>query len=102
MPAAAPVKAAAADSEAAAKGGDVDLNEVNNLNQGWVLTPKKASPSHTATAAAGNQAAGTGDGGGLPVTGSNTTLLAAAGIILLATGVGLFLFTRRRRTSFTA
>jgi LPXTG-motif cell wall-anchored protein len=100
MPGAAPIKATpAGDDDAAAKGKDVDFNGVNNMTQGWVLTPKKA----TATATSGNQAAGAGaDGGGLPVTGSNAILSAGAGLVLLAAGAGAFLFTRRRRTSFTA
>jgi LPXTG-motif cell wall-anchored protein len=106
MPGAAPVEATpAGDDEAAANDKDADLNGVNNMAQGWVLTPKKAPPSHAATAASGNQAAGAGagaDGGGLPVTGSNAMLLGGAGLVLLAAGAGAFLFTRRRRSSFTA
>ena len=50
-------------------------------------------------ATGGNQAA---SGGGLAVTGSNAALVAGAGVLLLAIGVGVFFFTRRRRTSFTA
>jgi LPXTG-motif cell wall-anchored protein len=95
----APVKNAA-ELRADAKTTDVDF--ADDLVFGYVLTPGKPRPStsasHPATAGHGN---GTG-GGGLPITGANTTLAAGAGGLLLLVGAALFLFTRRRRTSFTA
>jgi LPXTG-motif cell wall-anchored protein len=43
-----------------------------------------------------------GAGGGLPVTGASTGLVAGAALALLALGGGLFLVARRRRITFTA
>ncbi|NYH45430.1 LPXTG-motif cell wall-anchored protein [Micromonospora jinlongensis] len=43
-----------------------------------------------------------GEGGGLPLTGTNTTLIAGGAVVLLAAGAGLFLVARRRRLRFTA
>ncbi|GAB3955604.1 LPXTG cell wall anchor domain-containing protein [Micromonospora vulcania] len=43
-----------------------------------------------------------GEGGGLPLTGSNTTTIAGGAVLLLAVGAGLFLIARRRRLRFTA
>lgn len=42
---------------------------------------------------------GSGSGGGLPVTGTKTGLIAASGIALLAVGVGLRILARRRRVA---
>ncbi|MEU5905005.1 LPXTG cell wall anchor domain-containing protein [Micromonospora sp. NPDC047527] len=42
-----------------------------------------------------------GEGGGLPLTGTNTTLIAGGAIVLLAAGAGLFVMARRRRLRFT-
>ncbi|MET8353326.1 MULTISPECIES: LPXTG cell wall anchor domain-containing protein [unclassified Micromonospora] len=42
-----------------------------------------------------------GEGGGLPLTGTNTTLIAGGAVVLLAAGAGLFLVARRRRLRFT-
>lgn len=43
-----------------------------------------------------------GEGGGLPLTGSNTGLVAGAAGLLLAAGGALFLLARRRKVNFTA
>jgi LPXTG-motif cell wall-anchored protein len=43
-----------------------------------------------------------GAGGGLPVTGASTGIVAGAALALLAVGGGLFLVARRRRITFTA
>ncbi|MBM2620921.1 LPXTG cell wall anchor domain-containing protein [Actinoplanes sp. LDG1-06] len=48
------------------------------------------------TAAAAGGGAG-GGGGGLPITGSNTTLVAVIGLALLLAGAAAMAFTRRRR-----
>ncbi|MEV6844122.1 hypothetical protein [Actinoplanes sp. NPDC051411] len=125
-PANAELKADAADAADAAgtKNEDVDLNGVNDLAQGWVKTPvessRPASGPASPTAVGGNAGTAGGNagtaggnagttggnpaasGGGLAVTGSNAALVAGAGVLLLAIGVGVFFFTRRRRTSFTA
>ena len=45
-------------------------------------------------------ASGGGSGGGLPITGSNTTVIAGAGGAVVVLGVGLALLFRRRRTAF--
>jgi hypothetical protein len=42
-----------------------------------------------------------GEGGGLPVTGMSTGLLALGALVLLAIGGGLYLAARRRRVTFT-
>lgn len=42
------------------------------------------------------------DGGGLPLTGASTGLLAGGAVALLAAGGGLFLVARRRRARFVA
>jgi LPXTG-motif cell wall-anchored protein len=51
-------------------------------------------------AAAGGGSGGTGGGTGLPVTGSDTALLAGAGLVLVALGALGFVVGRRRRTRF--
>src|SRR6185312_8709415 len=43
-----------------------------------------------------------GDGGGLPLTGANTGLLAGAALVLVSGGGGLFFMARRRRVRFAA
>ncbi|MBQ0900675.1 cell wall anchor protein [Micromonospora sp. U21] len=45
---------------------------------------------------------GEGEGGGLPLTGANTTMIAGGAVVLLAAGAGLFMMARRRRLRFTA
>ncbi|MCW2639303.1 MAG: hypothetical protein JWP76_1609 [Dactylosporangium sp.] len=63
----------------------------------------KACPTPTATAtptAAATPSTG-GQAGGLPVTGSNTGILAGGAVLLVAVGAGLFLVGHRRR-KFTA
>jgi LPXTG-motif cell wall-anchored protein len=49
-----------------------------------------------------NPAGGAGGGGGLPVTGTVTASLVAAGVLLLAGGVAGFVIARRRRVRFVA
>jgi len=56
----------------------------------------------TAPATATTTPPATGAGGGLPVTGANGALIGGAGLALLVLGGLAFLFTRRRRTSFTS
>ncbi|MFF4877233.1 LPXTG cell wall anchor domain-containing protein [Micromonospora sp. NPDC000668] len=50
----------------------------------------------------GNGGGDNGDGGGLPVTGESTGLIAGIGALLLAAGVGGYLVAKRRRTRFVA
>ncbi|MCG5467723.1 LPXTG cell wall anchor domain-containing protein [Micromonospora sp. LAH09] len=50
----------------------------------------------------GNGGGDNGDGGGLPVTGQSTGLIAGLGALLLAAGVGGYLVAKRRRTRFVA
>ncbi|MEV6303679.1 LPXTG cell wall anchor domain-containing protein [Actinoplanes sp. NPDC051861] len=63
-----------------------------------------ATPSATSTssAPAATPTSDGGDGGGLPVTGSSTGLVAGIGAALLAVGAVGFVLARRRRTRFTA
>ncbi|MFC4071460.1 DUF7507 domain-containing protein [Actinoplanes subglobosus] len=75
-----------------------------------------AAPSATVSASAGASASASaaapspsassdapgGEGGGLPITGSNGTLIAGAGIGLLIAGGVIFLVARQRRTRFTS
>ena len=66
-----------------------DLNKSNDVAK-IVVNP-----------AAGRRGTG-GQGGGLPITGPQTALYAAAGLVLVVAGVGGVLFARRRRTRFQA
>lgn len=59
------------------------------------------TPGETVTPVTG-QGGGGGEGGGLPVTGSDVTIAAGLGVMLLAAGAGAFVTARRRRTRFTA
>lgn len=45
---------------------------------------------------------GGGGGGGLPITGTTTVLIAIAGVVVLAGGIGLYLFSRKRRVTFSS
>ncbi|MEQ4300743.1 LPXTG cell wall anchor domain-containing protein [Plantactinospora sp. B6F1] len=49
-----------------------------------------------------NPTDGAGGGGGLPVTGASTGIVAGAGVLLLVAGVFGFVLARRRRTRFLA
>lgn len=67
-------------------------------------SPTKATGSPTATASSSAPAAGTAgsDGGGLPLTGNKSAVVAGLGAVLLVGGAGVFLLTRRRRAKFVA
>ncbi|MFI5897639.1 hypothetical protein ACIA5D_46885 [Actinoplanes sp. NPDC051513] len=73
-----------------------DLNKGNDVAK--IVVNPVAAPGN------GNGGAGEGDtggeGGGLPITGPQTALFGAAGLILVVAGVGGVLFARRRRTRF--
>ncbi|MFC7530508.1 LPXTG cell wall anchor domain-containing protein [Actinoplanes sp. GCM10030250] len=60
------------------------------------------SPSGTAGAEAPTAAPGGEGGGGLPVTGANTTMIAGGGVALVLLGALGFLVARRRRARFEA
>lgn len=66
--------------------------------------PTSSAPAGapTASPAAPGQGGTGGDGGGLPVTGSNTATVAGAGVALLLLGGAGYLVARRRRTRFVA
>jgi hypothetical protein len=59
------------------------------------------SPTASATVPASASAPAGGQAGGLPVTGSNTGILAGGAVVLVAVGAGLFMVGQRRR-KFTA
>jgi hypothetical protein len=61
----------------------------------------KACPTPAPTASATAPASAGGQAGGLPVTGSNTGMLAGGAAVLVAVGAGLFVVGQRRR-KFTA
>ncbi|WP_410810482.1 LPXTG cell wall anchor domain-containing protein [Micromonospora sp. 067-2] len=64
---------------------------------------KDLNPANDTAKILVNAAGGQGGGdGGLPVTGASTGLIAGIGALLLATGVGGYLVTKRRRTRFVA
>jgi LPXTG-motif cell wall-anchored protein len=79
---------------------DPDVNEGDITGATPCPTP---TPTATATPTATTPAGGTAGGGtgALPVTGSNTGILAGVAVVLLALGGGLFMAGRRRRR-FTA
>jgi LPXTG-motif cell wall-anchored protein len=61
------------------------------------------SPSPSASVpASGVAGASSSASGALPVTGSNTVVIAGTALVLLAAGGGLFFVARRRRIKFTA
>jgi LPXTG-motif cell wall-anchored protein len=67
-------------------------------------SPTEASPvpspsQSTAAPVSSSPATGTGGGGSLPVTGNSLTAIVGVAVALLAGGVVLFVFARRRRTS---
>ncbi|MEV4702118.1 carboxypeptidase regulatory-like domain-containing protein [Actinoplanes sp. NPDC049316] len=66
-------------------------------------SPGGGQPSPSASGATPGAGAGGGeDDGGLPVTGSNMTVAALAGVGLLVAGAAAFLLARQRRTRFTS
>lgn len=69
-----------------------DINKANNTAK-IVLNPAGGST--------GGEGGGTG-GGGLPITGPRSAVFGGAGVVLVAAGLGGFLFARRRRTRFEA
>ncbi|SCG62205.1 LPXTG-motif cell wall anchor domain-containing protein [Micromonospora halophytica] len=58
-----------------------------------------ADPSPSVTTPGASGPPGASDQ--LPITGAQTTLISIAGLVLLGTGVALFVMTRRRRVSFS-
>ncbi|MCI4064615.1 LPXTG cell wall anchor domain-containing protein [Micromonospora sp. R77] len=64
--------------------------------------PTSTAPAGTPGGSPAAPGAGGGDGGGLPVTGSNTVGAVAAGVALLLLGGVGYLVARRRRTRFVA
>ncbi|MGA5299358.1 carboxypeptidase-like regulatory domain-containing protein [Nucisporomicrobium flavum] len=60
-----------------------------------------ATAGPSASAPAPGTGSGGGDDGGLPVTGSATTVVAVTGVGLLMAGAAAFLLARQRRTRFT-
>jgi LPXTG-motif cell wall-anchored protein len=74
-----------------------------SVSSGSTSAPATTASTASASgpAGAGGQGGGTG-GGGLPLTGSNTAVVAGAGALLLVGGAAAFLLTRRRRDKFTA
>ncbi|MEU7753159.1 LPXTG cell wall anchor domain-containing protein [Micromonospora sp. NPDC049171] len=70
-------------------------------------TAKIVVNAATGNGTGGNGNGGTGggdsgDGGGLPITGQSTGLIAGLGALLLVAGVGGYLVAKRRRTRFVA
>jgi hypothetical protein len=74
---------------------DPEVNEGDITGKACPTPTATATPTAAATPSTGGQA------GGLPVTGSNTGILAGGAVLLVAVGAGLFLVGHRRR-KFTA
>ncbi|MFG2165176.1 LPXTG cell wall anchor domain-containing protein [Micromonospora chersina] len=73
-----------------------DLNPANDTAKVVV----NAAPGGNGGQGDGGQ--GGGDGGTLPITGSNTALIAGVGALLLAAGAAGYVVSRRRKTRFVA
>jgi LPXTG-motif cell wall-anchored protein len=71
-----------------------DGNAANNTAKLLINPPAGAGGSNGGDSA--------GAGGGLPITGTNVTLAAGAGIALLLAGATTFVVSRRRRTRYVA
>jgi hypothetical protein len=92
-------------ADVTARQGRVGTASVTLAATGPAPTPTPTpTPTVTPTAATGPTTAppATGQGGGLALTGANGTLIGGVGLALLVLGGLAFLFTRRRRTSFTS
>ena len=105
-----PVTIKAHDSKTVTvKGADLAAsNGVVEVKEGKAIlgtTTWTASPCESASAsvpASGVAGASSSASGALPVTGSNTVVIAGTALVLLAAGGGLFFVARRRRIKFTA
>ncbi|MFJ6152928.1 LPXTG cell wall anchor domain-containing protein [Micromonospora profundi] len=69
--------------------------------EGLTVTPAADGLDDTEPIAWEKPAECDGQGGGLPLTGANTTMIAGGAVVLLAAGAGLFVMARRRRLRFT-
>lgn len=83
--------------------GRVGTASVTLAATGPAPTPTPtATPTPAVTPSAATAPPATGEGGGLALTGANGALVGGVGVALLVLGGLAFLFTRRRRTSFTS
>ena len=85
------IKVRGSVSDTPAGGADTSNNSVT-FELDLTRTPGAGSPTTAPTAAPGG-------GGGLPITGTATLPVAAAGLAILLAGVGAVLMTRRRRAA---
>jgi LPXTG-motif cell wall-anchored protein len=85
-------------AEPSAEAGRVTINE-EDLTGGATLDRDGRNDSAPIAVASGDSG---GEGGGLPVTGTDAGLLGAGGAVLLLAGVAGLLLVRRRRLRFTA
>ncbi|SCL38299.1 LPXTG-motif cell wall anchor domain-containing protein [Micromonospora pallida] len=86
--------------------GPVEVNVPCQCDGGFYDDLKPANDTAAilvnATGGGGGGGGEDGDGGTLPITGAQTSLIAGVGGLLLAVGVGGFVLARRRRTRFVA
>ncbi|WFE37746.1 LPXTG cell wall anchor domain-containing protein [Micromonospora sp. WMMD998] len=89
--------------------GPVKINVTCQCDGGFTRDLKPANDTaevvvNAAPGGEGGHAGGgqEGDGGSLPITGSNTALIAGVGVLLLAAGFGGYVVSRRRKTRFVA
>ena len=78
-----------------------DINKKNDTAK-IVINPVAVVPGDGVPGDGGQGDGGQGGGGGLPITGSQTAVVGAAGAVLVAAGVLGFFLARRRRTRFEA